>query len=163
MNPLKILLKDSFWLLALGQGLRRFTLYKLLVMLIHWLIAHILKSKLGDHIITQNVLLISGVDYTFWIPLMSSLVMFVALAVKQTEVMKWAHTLIHPQPFFPASLAHSSPLLIPEVRSRCHDFVKRVRMKNTTNFNGQMQMGRSSECHLLVVCIWKSALISLRK
>lgn len=60
MNHLKILLKDSFWLVALGQGLRRFTLYKLLVMLIHWLIAHILKSKLGDYIITQNVLLISG-------------------------------------------------------------------------------------------------------
>lgn len=39
-------------------------------MLIDWSIDHTLKSKLGDYIIPQNVLLISGLDYTFSISLM---------------------------------------------------------------------------------------------
>ena len=55
-----------------------------------WFIAYTLKSKLGDYIILQNVLLISGMDYTFLTPMMSGLVMYVALAMKWAEAMKRA-------------------------------------------------------------------------
>lgn len=58
------------------------------MMLINRFIAYILKSKMGDYIIPQNVLLISGMDNTFPTPLMSGLVMCVALATKWAEVMK---------------------------------------------------------------------------
>lgn len=57
------------------------------VTLVSWFIGHTSKTKLGDYVIPQNVLFISGMDYSFFTPLMSGLAMYVAV------IMKWAKVL----------------------------------------------------------------------
>lgn len=132
-------------------------------MLIDWFIVYTLKSKLGDYIFLQNVLLISGMDYTFPTPMMSGLVMYVALAMKWQK-QRSEHTLIYHQPlFFLPSFIHSLPFLTPEVRSRCHGFHEGSEWTTLWIVMDKGVWDHPWECNLLIVCIWKYALSSLRK
>lgn len=71
----------------MGQGMTKCISHKVLGD-VDWLsIDHTSKTKLADYTIFQNVLLISGMDYMLPTSLMSSLTMYVSLAMKWAEVM----------------------------------------------------------------------------